>query len=383
MRNCEQLADLLSLRCESNHSHVRLEGGNLTKRAALHPISLVRDKLKVITKVSVIVRRTINRKTGVVMAEDYTAELDESTLNRPFKGSSPKEVLTVLFYWGPERINAMVNYVARSLDHESYMDITGELLNAYMDITGELLNVYLNDQAHTSLAASKKSHKFVTYITTADKHQSALMLCHKLATLMPRSIPFLSITVVILSTGEDLAPHRDIQNHRHFRNATISFGKWDGGVLQAYENEIWVNQDSRDQWVVMDARNTFHRVTPVEGDRVSIIYHTPQHLDRLHDEDWDILKQAGFPVDQLWEGGIIEEPDDSEELSDCPQEQIMTVRQTSSVMSEGEVCVEEMLDLDAHAVFRPTLQAILWLSIRADRYNKAAQGKGNQEGSQM
>ena len=46
---------------------------------------------------SVIVRRTINRKTGVVMAEDYTADLDESALNRPFRGSSPKEFLTVFF----------------------------------------------------------------------------------------------------------------------------------------------------------------------------------------------------------------------------------------------------------------------------------------------
>ena len=179
---------------------------------------------------------------------------------------------------------------------------------------------------------------------------------------MPRAIPHLSITVVILSTGEDLAPHRDIQNHRHFRNATISFGKWDGGVLQTYEDEIWVHQDSRDQWVVLDARNTFHRVTPVEGDRVSIIYHTPQHLGRLRDEDWETLKQSGFPVDQLWEGGLVQEADDPDESSDCPQEQIMTIRQTSPVISEGDMCVEAMLDLDANAVFRPTLQAVLWLS---------------------
>ena len=30
---------------------------------------------------SVVVRRTINRKTGVVMAEDYTEELTENTIN--------------------------------------------------------------------------------------------------------------------------------------------------------------------------------------------------------------------------------------------------------------------------------------------------------------
>ena len=51
MTNCKQLADLLSPRCEGNHSHVRLEGGNLTKRAASYPISLVRDILKVVVKV--------------------------------------------------------------------------------------------------------------------------------------------------------------------------------------------------------------------------------------------------------------------------------------------------------------------------------------------
>ena len=127
-----------------------------------------------------------------------------------------------------------------------------------------------------------------------------------------------------MTTGEDLAPHRDIQNHRHFRNATISFGKWEGGVLQTYEDDIWVNQDSRDQWVVLDARNTFHRVTSVEGDRVSVIYHTPQHLDRLRQDDWDVLRESGFPVDQLWEGGLIKEPHEIDE-EDCPQEQIMTV----------------------------------------------------------
>ena len=215
--------------------------------------------------------------------------------------------------------------------------------------------------AHTSLAAVQKSHKFVSNITTAENHQPALLLCHKLATLMPRSIPCLCITVVVLTTGEDLAPHRDIQNHRHFRNATIPFGKWDGGVLQTYEDDIWVNQDSRDQWVVLDARNTFHRVTSVEGDRVSVIYHTPQHLDRLRQEDWDVLRESGFPVDQLWEGGLIKEPQEMDE-DDCPQEQIMTVRQTSPALSEGETYGIDELDLDANAVFRPTLQAVLWLS---------------------
>ena len=88
----------------------------------------------------------------------------------------------------------MVNYVACSLDLEEL----------YLNITNELLNVYLNDHhlvprssyrkaigegvrtitygAHTSLVAVQKSHKFVTNMTTADNHQHALLLCHKLAT---------------------------------------------------------------------------------------------------------------------------------------------------------------------------------------------------------
>ena len=166
-----------------------------------------------------VVRRTINRKTGVVMAEDCTEELTEITLNRPFKGHTPKEVLTVFFYWDPERTDHMVNYIACSLDLEMYLSITSELLNllfndphllprsSYRKAIGEGVRTFTYG-AHTSLAALQKSHKLVTNITTADNHQRVLLLCHKLATLMPRSIPYLCITVVVLTTGEDLAPHR-------------------------------------------------------------------------------------------------------------------------------------------------------------------------------
>ena len=40
----------------------------------------------------------------------------------------------------------------------------------------------------------------------------------------------------------------------------------------------------------------------------------------------------------------------------------MAVRQTSPTLSDGELYIAEELDLDANAVFRPTLQAVLWLS---------------------
>ena len=100
---------------------------------------------------------------------------------------------------------------------------------------------------------------------------------------------------------------------------------------------MWVNQDSCDKWVILAARNAFRRVTQVEGDRLSIIYHTPQHLDRLKLEDWEELRRTGFPVDEVWQGVLVEEPEEEEEeIMECPQEQIMTVRQTSPVLSEGD-----------------------------------------------
>ena len=426
MTNCRQLADLLSLRCEGNHSHVRLEGGNLTKKAASYPFPLVRDILKVISKVkqifgnanyprdpvhmtipesltesehaiqivynqstmtahdsnppkgvdwsTVVLRRTINRKTGVVMSEDYIASLEDAEVNRQFHGKLPKEVLTVFFYWDSHRPQASINYIAASTDQESYLAITQDLLNIYLNdsllIPRSTYRKAIGDGvrtitygAHTSLAAYKKSHKFITNITTAERHESALLLCHKLATLMPRSVPYLAITVVALSTGEELAPHRDIQNHRHFRNATISFGKWTGGVLQVYEDDIWTNQDSCDKWVILDARNTFHRVTMVEGERLSVIFHTPQHLNRLLPNDWEELRQAGFPVDEIWQGGLMNETEeDEEDVEDCPQDQIMTVRQTSPVFSEPEIIDEEIIDIDSNEIIKPTLQSVVWLA---------------------
>ena len=184
-----------------------------------------------------------------------------------------------------------------------------------------MLNIYLNDHqlvprstyrplvkvsallrtGHTLHWLHTRNHiSSITNITSAERHENALLLCHKLATLMPQSVPYLAITVAILSTGADLSPHCVIRNHRHFRNATISFGKWTGGVLQVYEDEAWVNHDSCEKWVSRDARNTFHRVTQVEGDWLSIIYHTSQRLDRLQLENWEELRRKGLPVDEIY-----------------------------------------------------------------------------------
>ena len=140
---------------------------------------------------SVVLRRTINRKTGVIMSEDYTSTLNYEDINRSFEGNSPKEVLTVFFYWDNYRPKFMMNYVEASTDQDSYLAITQEMLNNYLNdqqlIPRSTYRKAIEEGvrtitygAHTSLAAQKKSHKFITNITLAEKHESALLLCHKL-----------------------------------------------------------------------------------------------------------------------------------------------------------------------------------------------------------
>ena len=116
---------------------------------------------------SVVLRRTLNRKTGVVMSEDYTSVLNDDDVNRPFEGNSPKEVLTVFFYWDSYRPNVMLNYVEASTDQDSYLAITQELLNIYLNdqqliprstyrkAIGEGVRT-ITYGAHTSFSSSKE-----------------------------------------------------------------------------------------------------------------------------------------------------------------------------------------------------------------------------------
>ena len=251
----------------------------------------------------------------------------------------------------------------------------------YLALTNDLFNLYCNDPkliprstyrknvgegirtitygAHTSIVASDRSGKFVTNVTTAVGHEVCLMKCHKLATLMPEKFPYLSITVVHLTTGETLLPHKDIQNHRLFRNITTSFGDWTGGVLQIEEDGIWTDHDSRDAWVVLDARTTRHQVTMVHGTRISITYHTPQQLHRLKKNDWDQLREAGFPVDRVWEQGMSLEIGEE----DLPfSSSLMSVKQQSQASEvETQEEVLQSLQVDHNLLLRPTLQAVCWL----------------------
>ena len=322
MTNSPILAKLLQARCNGQHEHERLEGPSRTKQAESYPIPLVKailnkihqtkrmkmdanmakdplhmqipemfwqceDNIKVsctrksmsrydikppidVSWDSVVVRRTIDRKTGVVMAEDVRCSLDTAQIHRPFKGESPKKVLTVFFSWEETPIIQSVSSKATPGDKARYDAISAEILqqysqnirfiprSTYRKAIGEGVRT-ITYGAHTSNAASGKSGKHVTLITESVNHNPILTLCHRLATTMPKPFPYLSITVVLLTDVEELSPHKDIQNHRLHQNATISFGKWTGGVLQILEDDKWINCDSKDQWVFLNARETYHR----------------------------------------------------------------------------------------------------------------------------
>ena len=158
--------------------------------------------------------------------------------------------------------------------------------------------------ADISQAACDKSGRFATNVTLASGHEACLHKCHKLVMLMLEKMPYICIIVVMLIDGETLSPHKDIQNNRLFKNATTSFGNWTGGLLQIQDNDAWADRDSKASWVIWDARITCHRVTEVKGDRISVTYHTPQHLYRLKSEDWEQLGKSGFPIDRVWEHGL-------------------------------------------------------------------------------
>ena len=82
---------------------------------------------------AVVLRRTINRKTGVVMSEDYIANMNDEDVNRQFQGHLPKEILTVFFYWDNYRPSVSLNFVEVSTDQESYLTLTQEFLNLYLN----------------------------------------------------------------------------------------------------------------------------------------------------------------------------------------------------------------------------------------------------------
>ena len=279
MTNCSALASLLGVRCTGGHEHSKLEGSKRTSQASKYPTALVNGILNTIKKVKsrltdanhardpvhfmipeslsqtedeislvcnrkqmsiydmqpppqisadqILVRRTVDRRTGVVIAEENVHDLTIEEQTRKLLGQVPKEILTIFFYWDGDRVLPSVNTVRATKGKSQYLTLTNDLFNmygndpkliprsTYRKNVGEGIRT-ITYGAHTSVVASDRSGKFVTNVTTAVGHEVCLMKCHKLATLMPEKFLYLSITVVHLTTGEALLPHKDVQNHRLF-----------------------------------------------------------------------------------------------------------------------------------------------------------------------
>ena len=132
------------------------------------------------------------------------------------------------------------------------------------------------------------------------------------------------------------------------------------------EDDKWIDRDSKDQWVSLNARDTYHRVTEENGYRLSIIYHTPQHLHRLTPEDWKELRDSGFPVAAVWEMGLsFPDEDQDEEVQEACQAICESISMTPQITPGSENVMEENVQISTlpdSATMRPTLQAILWIS---------------------
>ena len=63
------------------------------------------------------------------------------------------------------------------------------------------------------------------------------------------------------------------------------------------------------------------------------------------------------------QGGLVNETEeDEDDCEECPQDQIMTIRQTSPVFSEPEFIDEDKIDIDANEIVTPTPQSVVWLA---------------------
>ena len=106
-----------------------------------------------------------------------------------------------------------------------------------------------------------------------------------------------------------------------------------------------------------------HQVTVVTGARLSATYHTPQHLHRLKPDDWNQLRECGFPVERAWKQGLPLVDHCSDQEEDTFPSSLTNIRQTSQA-SEVETygCTVEDIDADHNLFLQPALQAICWLA---------------------
>ena len=75
-----------------------------------------------------VVRRTIDRRTGVVMVEDTLCSLEQQQMRRPFQGETPKEVFAVFFSWQENPAFPTINRMEVPNSIDKYHSITNELI---------------------------------------------------------------------------------------------------------------------------------------------------------------------------------------------------------------------------------------------------------------
>ena len=183
MTNCSLLATLLSGRCTGGHEHSKLEGSKRTLQASKYPTLLVQGILNVVrklktrlvdanhsrdpvhfmipeslrqtedeislvcnrTQMSIVdmnpppqvsgdqtrVRRTIDRRTGVIIAEENVHDLPVEERTRRLLGQVPKEILTVFFYWDGDGVLPSVNTVRATKGKSQNLALTNDLFNMY------------------------------------------------------------------------------------------------------------------------------------------------------------------------------------------------------------------------------------------------------------
>ena len=159
-------------------------------------------------------------------------------------------------------------------------------------MTQDLLNICLNDPVLPRSSYRKATGACAPYNIS----RIPLQLLIRNHISLPQTSRQLKgcFYVTIWQLGEELAPHRDIQNHRHLETLPFPLESVTGRVLQVYEDDIWTNQDSCDKWVIWDARNTFHRVTTVEGERIFVYIPHPTISESITPEWLGELRRADF-----------------------------------------------------------------------------------------
>ena len=373
---------MLQAECNGEHEHVRLEGSGLTKKAESNPAMLVKailgvvrqwSKLKMDANMakdpsrlmipamlhqcaeninvtctrksmshfdvnpsipiqwdSAVVRRTIDRRTGVAMAENILCYLEQQQTRRPFQRKDTKRsVHRRLFMAGASCFpHDKHNGSAQSSQREREREIEPTSQNQRYTKWLWLSVIDWPQQCH------KNFHIFQSQLSCWQTMKSWPL------TGTSRTIGCIKMQVFLSDNGKVAC----CSSWRMISGSTMT-----PRISGCSENA-----------------HNYHGVTEVKGYRLSLIYHIPHHLPRLNAEDWQSLRDAGFPVDVVWESGlpVLEDVEDDElELiahgwqAPTPYSRQQTpVSEAESGEMNGEPALPDSTTM------RPTLQAILWLS---------------------